>query len=179
MLKLVKPSLEFENQIKEVREQMIISDNFAGCSNLEDYDNISEWLEYLNKLENKETCEKDKVVSTTYIMINTNENKIVGFVNLRHNINHPILSLWGGHIGYSVVPFERRKGYGTEILKQMLEKINTSHKELNLDRVLVTCNEDNIASEKIILNNGGVYDTIVNDGFGNKVKRYWIELGDK
>lgn len=175
MIKLVKPSLEYEKQIKEVREQMIMNDNFAGCSDLEDYSNISRWLEHLKNLETKETCGKDMVPSTLYVGIDTDRNKIIGFINLRHHINHPILSLWGGHIGYSIVPFERAKGYGTEILRQMLKIVKQEYK---LDRVLITCNEDNIASERIIINNGGVYDVTVNDSDNNRVKRYWIDLGE-
>ncbi|MFR4767024.1 MAG: GNAT family N-acetyltransferase, partial [Paraclostridium sordellii] len=74
-------------------------------------------------------------------------------------------------IGYSVRPCERKKGYATEILRQNI--INC--KEYGLDKVLITCDYDNVGSEKVILANGGVFESDI-EADGTIKKRYWIKL---
>ena len=69
---------------------------------------------------------------------------IVGIIDLRHHIDHPILSTWGGHIGYYVRPSERRKGYATKQIALALDYC----KSLDIDKVLMSCTIDNIGSEK-------------------------------
>ena len=79
----------------------------------------------------------------------------------------------GGHIGYAVVPRERRKGYGTEMLRLGLEKA----KKLGIKKALVTSDETNIGSKKIIEKNGGVLENQVpNPETGIDKFRYWIEV---
>jgi predicted acetyltransferase len=78
----------------------------------------------------------------------------------------------GGHIGYGIRPSERRKGYATKLLALSLDKT----KELGIQNVLVVCDEGNVASEKTILNNGGIPDTSYVEEDGNVVKRFWIQL---
>lgn len=123
-------------------------------------------------LENEAICPKDKVTSSTYLAVRLSDNKVVGIIDFRHHINHPILSVWGGHIGYSIRPSERRKGYGKEMLRQNLQNCL----ERGLTKILITCDWDKAASEKTILANGGVFEKeICVDG--RTLKRYWIELG--
>ena len=95
-------------------------------------------------------------------------NKFVGVVKLRHRLNKKLMTQ-GGHIGYSVVSSERRKGYATEMLHLALKKA----KNLGIKKVLVTCDKNNIGSRKVIEANGGVLE--------NKVKtdgvwklRFWV-----
>jgi predicted acetyltransferase len=97
-------------------------------------------------------------------------NKFIGWVKIRHELNKELLKQ-GGHIGYAIRPSERKKGNGTKILKLAL----IFAKQLGLSRVLVTCDDDNLGSAKIIENNGGVLEnTIENEG---KLKRrYWIDI---
>jgi len=99
-------------------------------------------------------------------------DEFVGRLSLRHELNENLLKI-GGHIGYEIRPSKRRQGYGTEILRLGLEKA----KELGLRRVLVTCDEDNIGSKKIIEHNGGVLENAI-DIEGDPVKklRYWIDI---
>jgi predicted acetyltransferase len=79
----------------------------------------------------------------------------------------------GGHIGYSIRPTEREKGYGTLILNLGLEKC----RELNLKKILLTCDKTNIASGKVIQNNGGMLENeLYSEAFSEMIQRYWIEL---
>ena len=94
----------------------------------------------------------------------------VGVVKLRSYLNENLRS-HGGHIGYCIRPSERKKGYGTIILGEVLKKAA----EKKIPRALVTCNEDNTASKRVIEKNGGVFEKAING-----TCLYWIRLdGEK
>ncbi len=172
MIKLIKPALEYADEIMEYRQEFLDSgDSLAGCGSLRTCTSAEDWIDELDMLEKKETCPEGRVSSNTYLAIRVSDNRIVGIIDFRHHINHPILSVWGGHIGYSVRPGERRKGYATEMLRQNL--INC--KQHGLDKVLLVCDSDNAASKKTITANGGVFEKeiIVDD---DRMERYWIQL---
>ena len=96
-------------------------------------------------------------------------SRIVGRVAIRHRLNE-FLKQEGGHIGYVVVPEFRRRGYATEMLRWAIEFGRT---ELGLNRILVTCDDDNIASIKTIEKNGGVLENVVTRE-GTAIRRYRI-----
>lgn len=111
------------------------------------------------------------VAHTTYFLVR-DHREVVGVANLRHQLT-PALRVEGGHIGYGIRPGERRKGYGTEILKHTLERA-ARH---GIDRALLTCAKHNVASATIILRNGGVLDSETSlPQRGEVVQRYWIGL---
>lgn len=89
-----------------------------------------------------------------------------GMIIVRRKINKPLLKR-GGHIGYYIKKDYRRKGYGKKMLSLCLDLL----KKEGLDKVLITCNVDNIGSRKIIENNNGFLENII-DGS----KRYWITI---
>ena len=123
----------------------------------------------------EETCVKagTSVPSNMYLAVRKNDNRVIGIIDLRHHINHPILGTWGGHCGYSVRPSERGKGYAREMLRLNIRNA----KALGISKLLITCDVKNMASEKTILANGGIYEkTIEVDGC--KMKRFWIEVND-
>ena len=100
---------------------------------------------------------------------------IVGRVSIRHTLT-PVLARIGGHIGYAVVPEHRRQGHATEILRQ---SILIARQTLGLTRVLVTCDDDNIGSIRVIEKNGGVLEDVVPGSANAQPKRrYWIAAND-
>ena len=90
----------------------------------------------------------------------------LGFLNLRLRLNDYLLEK-GGHIGYSIRPSERGKGYAKESLRQGLQVA----KDKNIHRALVTCSIKNPASRAVILANGGQLEDI-----RHETERYWIDL---
>ena len=102
-------------------------------------------------------------------------NEFIGILSLRRGPDETFIRI-SGHIGYQVRPSKRRRGYGKELLRQGLQKA----KELGFTRILLTCDEDNIASKKVIESNGGQFENaIVVDGALVKKLRYWIDLSDQ
>lgn len=173
-IELIEPTLEYEEDIWRFRQEIIDSDDddkFAGCGNLEVCSSAKEWIDTIRIRSSAETCPKDKVPSNVYIAVRLSDNKIVGIIDLRHHINHPVLSTWGGHIGYYVRSSERKKGYAKEMLRQNL----LNCKKLGIKKVLITCDANNQESEKTILANGGVFEKHI-EVDGKIIKRFWITL---
>lgn len=99
------------------------------------------------------------------------DGRILWAIQIRHHINHPnLIEVWG-HIWYGIRPSERGKWYATEMLRLGLLEA----KKLWLGKVLITCHDDNIASAKVIENNGGVFERFT-EKEGKKLRRYWITL---
>jgi predicted acetyltransferase len=96
--------------------------------------------------------------------------EIVGRTSIRHELNE-YLAREGGHIGYAVLAEHRRRGYATEILRQSL----VIARAVGVDRVLVTCDDDNVASATVIERCGGVFDSLVDSREGPPKRRYWID----
>lgn len=114
------------------------------------------------------------VPQTSFWLVEPGAPLIIGTLQLRHWLT-PALEREGGHIGYSITPSRRGQGYGTRQLALGLEKA----RELGLDRVLVTCDTDNIASARVIQKNGGEFqDEVISDTSGKPVSRYWIDLSN-
>jgi predicted acetyltransferase len=151
-LKFEFPSLEREKEAKEfIQEFKDAKSEINGTGGFDSSENYLSWLEKVNKEHKGTDISLDKVPATTYFVVRKGDNKIVGMVNIRHKTNEFLEKSFGGHIGYSVRPTERKKGYGTEILKMGLKKLN----EMGIDSVLLGCYGDNIASKKVILKCGG------------------------
>ncbi|MDH2412598.1 GNAT family N-acetyltransferase [Nocardioides sp. CER19] len=93
--------------------------------------------------------------------------EVIGFVSFRHSLDNEFLRTEGGHIGYSIRPSYRRQGHASRALGLALERA----REIGLDRVLITCDEDNLGSARTIESQGGVFESMC----GIK-RRYWISL---
>lgn len=149
-LKLVVPTKEYEKQVMEYRKTFLEKgENLSGCALLENVKNYDEWIEFEKRLSKE--YGKDYVPSTVYLAIRIKDNKLVGIIDFRHYLSD-FLFQYGGSIGYSVLLEERRKGYAKQMLKLMLEIC----KQQRLEKVLITCDKQNIASAKTIMANGGI-----------------------
>lgn len=169
-MRLREVRLEDKEQIWKYREEFLQeSDHVAGAAYLDQAKTFEEWFEVLQKSKLEETVPDGWVPAVTYVAVDAEEN-ILGIINFRIRLNEFLLHR-GGHIGYSVRKSERRKGYAKEMVRLCLLEA----KERGIDRVLITCNAENIASENTIKANGGKLENIVMDD-GEKVKRFWIEL---
>ena len=125
---------------------------------------------YLKNLEHKEPID-GKVPDSVFFLLDIERNILLGAVNIRHYLNDYLLK-YGGHIGDGIRPSERGKGYGTEMIRLALIEC----KKLGINKVLMVCDKDNIASAKTIINNGGKLENEIIDEDGDTNQRYWIEL---
>ncbi|MBE6038161.1 MAG: GNAT family N-acetyltransferase [Anaerofustis stercorihominis] len=142
-----------------------------GTSSLKRMENINDWLEEVRMFADESTVPEGMVPSSQFLALDE-EGTLVGAIQIRHRFND-FLEKYGGHIGYCVRPSERRKGYA----KKMLEMILPYCRELGMEKVLITCLEENEASAKTIIANGGVYEYTVHEPNADvKLKRYWIKL---
>lgn len=132
--------------------------------------NFDKYVQELSDHREGKSLESGWVPHTQFWIIE--DEKFVGLIDLRHRINDP-LEKFGGHIGYEIRPSERKKG----LASWALEKVIPYAKLKMLNEVLITCDDNNIASIKIIEKSGGVLkDKIQNMGMEQLTRRYWIQL---
>jgi len=168
---LVKPNLSYADEILKYKKEFLEDEPIInGSAGLDRFSTIEEWLEELRKRSSKDTVPEGLVPSSTYLGIREKDNYIVGMIDIRHCLNDFLLQV-GGHIGCGVRKSERKKGYAKQMIRLALEKC----KELKIEKVLITCNEDNIASEKSIISCGGILEDIRTVD-GKNYKRFWIEI---
>lgn len=114
------------------------------------------------------------VPTTEYWLIEGDEHSgtYLGTFSLRHELNDMFMRI-GGHIGYQIRPSQRLRGYGKALLSLGLQKAY----QLGFKRVLVTCDENNISSQKVIEYNGGQFENSIHvEGSPVRKLRYWIDL---
>lgn len=170
-IKLILPRQIDRDRIMDYKNEFISSgDSIDGSGGLKEAISFEGWYNDFKNNLSEDTVSPNLVSCTTFIAVREEDNKIVGMISIRHRLNEYLLRL-GGHIGYSVRASERRKGYASRMLKQALVQC----KELDIYRVLITCNKNNIGSAKTILNNGGILENEIM-GKDRITQRYWIEL---
>ena len=174
-MKLIEPSMEYDRQIQAYRQEFLrYGGSMDGSGSLRRFDTTEEWLAQVEMLKKEETTPPHWVPMTQYICIRESDNKMVGVIQIRHYFNE-YLEKYAGHIGYSVAPSERRKGYATWMLKEVLPEC----KRLGIEKVLISCVKGNEGSKRTILNNGGVYESTVYEPKGDVyLERYWIDLAE-
>ena len=170
---LIEPSKEWIEQIAAYRKEFLeAKSSMDGTGNLSKMENPYEWLEQVDNLKSGKELPPEWVISTQLMYVREKDKKLVGMIQIRHYFNS-FLEKFGGNLGYSVLPSERKKGYAT----QMLQKTLPLCKKIGLDKILITCLSDNEGSRKVILANGGIFESVVYDDKNNRtLERYWIDL---
>lgn len=146
----------------------------AGSSFLDEkVDNYEDWLEFLSRIKNAPNEER-LCPNRQYFLIRENDNKIIGLINIRYDLNEWMLK-YGGNIGYCIRPTERRKGYNKINLFLALEKCQ----ELGIKEVLIVTDDDNVASIKTIESLGGILDNKITSEEGSGlIRRYYINVDE-
>ena len=172
-LKLIKLTKEYEKELGEMIDEWK-ADQELNHTNHSPYaifkNDYHDFDYYLEHLDMKEATDK-YVPSSTFFLLDTERNRLLGAVNIRHYLNEFLLQE-GGHIGDGIRPSERRKGYATEMIRLALDEC----RKLGIDRVLMTCDKDNIGSAKSIIKNGGVLENEFVNEDGVTEQRYWITV---
>lgn len=129
-----------------------------------------QYLAHIEKSADEDALPASFVASDTYVMKGEG-GRIYGMSSLRHKLTEGLL-IGGGHIGYGIRPSERGRGCGTKQLALLLEKC----KLLDINRVLITCDKDNVGSAKVAINNGATLEDEILENDRNILQRYWITL---
>jgi predicted acetyltransferase len=131
-------------------------------------EDFSKWLELIASRQLGRSVAPGWVAATFELAIV--ETRVAGRLSVRHGLNDFLLNQ-GGHIGYVVLPAFQGRGIGKRMLRRGLE-ITAA---LGVERVLVTCDEDNAASRRIIEGAGGAYESSYGGGDVKvPIRRYWF-----
>jgi len=168
MFNLVKPAIEYKQSFIEAVKEFHLENQEHSLI-------ISELEEDFDKLVRKyQNLEKGIGLKEGYVpetrLWLVEENEFIGWVAIRHSLSESLMK-GGGHIGYKIRPTKRKMGYGSKILELALP----TALKLGIKEALVTCDDDNVASAKIIEKNGGILENKV-ELSDKLVRRYWIKI---
>ncbi len=149
--------------IPAVRPEAFTEDVRFTREELEDPERFARFAEWVAGQKDEGSPRPEGYVAATELWM-VADGEYVGRISVRHELTELLLT-WGGHVGYSVRPSARRRGYATRALALMLPVAA----DLGIDPVLVTCDPDNDGSRRTIEKNGGVYE----DTREGKL-RYWV-----
>jgi predicted acetyltransferase len=166
-LRLRPPRVDDEAAVRAAHEALL-ADDFFFALDLDDGVAFADWVETVERHHRGEVVRPDRVPAS--FLLAEVGGEVVGRTSVRFALND-WLRLEGGHIGYGVLPQHRRRGYATEILRQSLV-VARAH---GVDRVLVTCDDDNAGSAAVIEANGGVRDPQLPLAGEPPKRRYWID----
>jgi predicted acetyltransferase len=174
-MELIRPSVAYRDSFIEAVKEFQADHSFPLQAR--DYDALSiaelesDFETYVEKKKSEsrgENLPQGYVPATTFWLVDNGE--FIGVVNIRHTLSES-LEKWFGHIGYNIRPSKRKMKYGTHALAFALPKA----RELGVNRILITCDETNVASRKIIEKNGGVFENAQpNPATGVDKLRFWI-----
>ena len=175
-MRFVFPCRAYEDKaIAFIQEFRTHGSAINGTGSLDRYlkeHSYGEWLLKVMRDLDIANIPDDKVPALTYFYVRGEDDHIVGMINVRLALND-FLRTEGGHIGYSVRPTERNKGYGTRMLREALSFC----KSIGLCEIIVTCDKNNIASASVIKRCGGVLDAeFFSDIYQTDVQRYTISV---
>jgi predicted acetyltransferase len=155
-----------KNKAMEFREEYLkVGDGKVhGSGGFHHYGKFADWLKSVNGPE--ALLAGGRLPSTTFFAVRVADGRIVGVTNIRHFLIEQYR--YNGHIGYSVRPSERRKGYGTELLRLALIKAE----QIGIIETIVSCNKSNTASKRVIEKNGLALEQEFAEDDGNLILVY-------
>lgn len=173
-LVLLEPSSAYYDQIKEYRQEFLeVGDSMDGTSSLREYEKPSDWMEHIKLYSSKETIPEGRVPATLFLCVRKSDDRLLGMIAIRHELSEYLYN-FGGNIGYSIRPSERRKGYAKEMLRLALPYCRD---DLGLSKVMISCITGNEGSRKTIIANGGIYENTLHEPDEDiDLERYWISL---
>lgn len=170
-LKLIHPSIEIKDQLTEFLLELNDGENgYRGSDFANGLITIEQQIENYQNLQLGKNLESWQVPQSTFLLINQ-DNQIIGMSRLRHTLNENLLH-HGGNIGYYIRSNFRNQGYGSKILDLTLQEA----KKMNIDKILLTVQSSNLASQIVIEKNNGILEDERLDEDSNPFKRYWINL---
>lgn len=171
MIKLVEPSERYISSyieaFNEYKDKNVTSYGLSDAT----AENI---FEKFDNYRNERNMKPGRVGSHFFWLVDDERDYFIGEVSVRHKLTEA-LERCGGHIGYGIRVSEWNKGFGTLILKLALEEAE----KIGLSKVLITCNDNNIGSARVMEKNGFVLcDKVENTIGGESVitRRYWKTL---
>lgn len=152
-IQLVFPTLDLKEQALDYKKEFFAFQEpiICGSALLDQIDDYEEWLKSIEENTDPKTLKEGWVLSDVFFAIRQSDQRMIGIINLRYGLNDFLKNF--GHCGYSVRPSERQKGYASEMLKQAC----LIAQEHGLDHLQLSADQNNIASIKTILKNGGQY----------------------
>lgn len=173
-LLFVEPSMNFEKEIAAYRQEMLDADSsFDGCFSMKRMPNIKEYVDHCIEWANpRREADERGAWGNVLLAIRKSDMKMVGCMQV-HNVLTERMKNYTGHVGYSVRPSERRKGYAKKMLAKAVDFLSS----FGFEEIVVSCLPENEASKKTILSNGGEYiETVFLDEDKVYLEKYKIQI---
>lgn len=172
-LELVRPTKHYRDLAEELKQEYFQNgETVIHGSALLDQLDYDAWLDHIRCNGSSDTVKPGWVPADSFFALRKRDGRIIGMIDIRHNLDNEFLANYGGHIGYAVRPGERGKGYAAHMLRMALDHA----RRLGLSKVMLGCNADNIASMKTIEKCGGVRTETKACDDGRTMHIFWIEL---
>lgn len=168
---LIDPHMADDRAIMAFREDYLAAgEGTETLGSLAQCSSTCEWLDRITPFREEATTPPGRVPTRFYLYQREEDSKIVGLVQIRHPLN-AYYEKYAGHIGYTICPSERRKGYASQLLQSSLQLCQA----MGLGDILVCCAPDNEGSKRTILRCGGIWEaTEPETCHGLPISRYRI-----
>jgi len=158
-LKLVEPNATHQVAMEKFKQDIIDEGLWLeGCGNFINED-FSTWLKNCDLQKCGKNLPSGMTKRTQYILLRVSDEKVIGTLEIRELDKQSIERNYG-HVGYCVAIDERNKGYGRELLRLACEIFK---KDGTQESIVIMTVDDNVASQKTVISNGGVYTGTVTD----------------